>query len=201
MYQTYLRTLQDNIQYQSRRPQGILNASLAYKQHSVSFSKMDFANVTLNSQFIKISNDLQYYKGRFQQDFDVVKKMLTAFNGGIYSHFFQIVRKFQTPLIARLSHAEIEQTPLFKFAEEKSEQNEDLKRCGWDELVCSPTDDKDEIGQKIQGMCYFTGQKFYEETQRVFAAIDQYKAAYQELTDSLQTYARKWEVLDENYFK
>ena len=180
-----------------------MQSLIKYKEHLITFSKANFAEVILASEFGKIPKDLKYYKGRFQQKFDVFKIMVSALNDrGIYKIFLDVIDEHTLFPLARLEECDVKNTTLFKFAEQLRDKNGETKRCQWDKFICSSTkDDDNEINNLIRELCFFTGQKFYDTTHEFNAAVDNYIKAYEVLSEHLQVYINKWEDLDDNYFK
>ena len=203
MYKNLLDMLRDNIDYQTKRPNGIVKVLIKYKEHLTSFSKANFANVVLASEFSKIPNDLKYYKQRFGQSYDVIKTMLSALDSsGIYKSFYDVLRSQTKFKMAPLNEGDIMNTTFFKLGMKLRDEGESIKRCQWDKIMCSCDKAEDNlISNVIREFCFFTGQKFFNMTKKFNAAVDAYIEAYNSLEEHLRSYLEEWKSLHEDYFQ
>ena len=202
MYQNLLDTLRENIDYQAKRPDGIAKVLIKYKEHLTSFSKANFADVVLASEFSKIPNDLKYYKQRFGQSYDAMKIMLSALDSsGIYKSFYDVLRIQTKFKLAPLEEDDIMNTTLFKLGMKLRDET-DIKRCQWDKYMCScDKAEDDSISNVLRELCYFTGQKFFNMTKQFNAAVNAYIEAYDTLGENLRSYLEEWKSLHEDYFQ
>ena len=202
VYKSLLDTLRENIDYQAKRPNGIAKVLIKYKEHLTNFSKANFADVVLASEFSKIPNDLKYYQQRFGQSYDVTKTMLSAMDSsGIYKSYdvLRIQTKFK---LAPLEEKDIMNTTLFKLGIRLQAEEEYTKRCEWDKLMCSCDKTEDDlISNVIRELCYYTGQNFFNMTKQFNTAVDTYIEAFNALGENLRSYLEEWKLLHEDYFR
>ena len=203
MYKNLLDTLRENIDYQTKRPNGIVKVLIKYKEHLTNFSKANFADVVLASEFSKIPNDLKYYQQRFGQSYDVIKTMLSALDSsGIYKSFYDVLRIQTKFKLAPLEEKDIMNTTLFKLGMKLQAEAEYIKRCEWDKLMCSCDKAEDDlISNVIRELCYFTGQKFFNMKKQFNTAADAYIEAFNVLRENLRSYLEEWKSLHEEYFR
>ena len=166
----------------------------------------DFLKViklTTEFSFVKVNetdvNNLKIYSQSLPCCSSFIIYVIFHYRYKIYGDFLKVIKLTTEFSFVKVNETDVNNLPLMHFVKNFSKQNEDIKRCLDDENLCKPDVDIF-FGTDLEFLCYFTGESFYNLTQNLKQATEEYVAAFSVLTSNMKEFMNVWSELSDQFY-